>query len=115
VQRDDAAERRCCTIRASLAQDDVIDVLRSHPGALHDGIDHGGSQIFYWDVAEDPAVAADWGAQRGAQDNVIIVLVGHRSLLSRSEEHTSELQSRFDLVCRLLLEKKKKKKIEDTH
>src|SRR5438067_4093164 len=26
---------------------------------------------------------------------------------NRSEEHTSELQSRFDLVCRLLLEKKK--------
>src|SRR5438067_5708285 len=33
----------------------------------------------------------------------------------RSEEHTSELQSRFDLVCRLLLEKKKKKtkKLQD--
>src|SRR5690349_24900409 len=30
----------------------------------------------------------------------------------RSEEHTSELQSRRDLVCRLLLEKKKKKKIK---
>src|SRR5690349_23081974 len=30
--------------------------------------------------------------------------------LLRSEEHTSELQSRRDLVCRLLLEKKKKKK-----
>src|SRR2546421_5934116 len=29
---------------------------------------------------------------------------------NRSEEHTSELQSRSDLVCRLLLEKKKKKK-----
>src|SRR2546421_12819328 len=29
---------------------------------------------------------------------------------TRSEEHTSELQSRSDLVCRLLLEKKKKKK-----
>src|SRR5438105_5492478 len=28
-------------------------------------------------------------------------------ILSRSEEHTSELQSRVDLVCRLLLEKKK--------
>src|SRR5699024_11604790 len=28
-------------------------------------------------------------------------------LSNRSEEHTSELQSRFDLVCRLLLEKKK--------
>src|SRR5437868_11913639 len=29
------------------------------------------------------------------------------SFFGRSEEHTSELQSRFDLVCRLLLEKKK--------
>src|SRR5699024_11860609 len=29
------------------------------------------------------------------------------SIRVRSEEHTSELQSRFDLVCRLLLEKKK--------
>src|SRR5699024_12865592 len=35
--------------------------------------------------------------------------IRHRQYL-RSEEHTSELQSRFDLVCRLLLEKKKKKK-----
>src|SRR5207249_9615704 len=34
-----------------------------------------------------------------------VVLVGEMS----SEEHTSELQSRFDLVCRLLLEKKKHK------
>src|SRR5260370_24945357 len=31
------------------------------------------------------------------------------NLLSRSEEHTSELQSHLNLVCRLLLEKKKKK------
>src|SRR5699024_11656654 len=30
-----------------------------------------------------------------------------RAPRGRSEEHTSELQSRFDLVCRLLLEKKK--------
>src|SRR5699024_9304413 len=36
---------------------------------------------------------------------------------ARSEEHTSELQSRFDLVCRLLLEKKKRKMIrtQPTH
>src|SRR5690349_25036344 len=32
------------------------------------------------------------------------------AVVLRSEEHTSELQSRRDLVCRLLLEKKKKKK-----
>src|SRR6266849_6534947 len=35
---------------------------------------------------------------------------GRKPLPVRSEEHTSELQSRVDLVCRLLLEKKKKKK-----
>src|SRR5437868_14301198 len=33
--------------------------------------------------------------------------VGDSEGVCRSEEHTSELQSRFDLVCRLLLEKKK--------
>src|SRR5260221_8937660 len=35
--------------------------------------------------------------------------VGGRPRKTRSEEHTSELQSHSDLVCRLLLEKKKKK------
>src|SRR5207249_11497203 len=35
--------------------------------------------------------------------------VPQSSCRTRSEEHTSELQSRFDLVCRLLLEKKKVK------
>src|SRR5215204_7444744 len=34
-----------------------------------------------------------------------------RTRRSRSEEHTSELQSHSDIVCRLLLEKKNKKKI----
>src|SRR5438874_3527753 len=39
------------------------------------------------------------------------LLLEHHGLVRvlRSEEHTSELQSRRDLVCRLLLEKKKKK------
>src|SRR5438034_8309620 len=35
-------------------------------------------------------------------------LAEHRAVRERSEEHTSELQSHSDLVCRLLLEKKKK-------
>src|SRR5699024_11343414 len=34
------------------------------------------------------------------------VISQHNKYKIRSEEHTSELQSRFDLVCRLLLEKK---------
>src|SRR5437868_10504633 len=37
---------------------------------------------------------------------VLPLVVVFASAFSRSEEHTSELQSRFDLVCRLLLEKK---------
>src|SRR5438034_10611472 len=36
---------------------------------------------------------------------------GTDSAVSRSEEHTSELQSHSDLVCRLLLEKKKRKNL----
>src|SRR5687768_17884523 len=38
--------------------------------------------------------------------------VGRQTLVVRSEEHTSELQSRLHLVCRLLLEKKKKTQYE---
>src|SRR5690554_7337540 len=40
---------------------------------------------------------------------VYIFFILIQTILSRSEEHTSELQSRPHLVCRLLLEKKKKK------
>src|SRR5699024_12144266 len=36
---------------------------------------------------------------------IFLLSYKHRSNIARSEEHTSELQSRFDLVCRLLLEK----------
>ena len=46
-------------------------------------------------------------------DNLKKIDNGKRNLeiiYVRSEEHTSELQSRTNLVCRLLLEKKKKKK-----
>src|SRR3712207_8496866 len=43
-----------------------------------------------------------WGSNGGATNSAIA------SITRRSEEHTSELQSRQYLVCRLLLEKKKK-------
>src|SRR5437868_14842551 len=48
------------------------------------------------------------GDRRAAIRHMVHVDLGHRLEPCRSEEHTSELQSRFDLVCRLLLEKKKK-------
>src|SRR2546422_7329382 len=41
-----------------------------------------------------------------AEDVVAVVEHQHPAVAARSEEHTSELQSRLHLVCRLLLEKK---------
>src|SRR5207249_9461811 len=49
-------------------------------------------------------VGAKVRAAGGAPDARVL---GDLDGANRSEEHTSELQSRFDLVCRLLLEKKK--------
>src|SRR5687768_18331990 len=51
-------------------------------------------ELFTSETQYPGAVAADFGQDRGGFDG-------------RSEEHTSELQSRLHLVCRLLLEKKK--------
>src|SRR5690349_23779727 len=51
-----------------------------------------------------------WVARRSPELVRTIQAAGHEIASHRSEEHTSELQSRRDLVCRLLLEKKKKKK-----
>src|SRR5690349_24113336 len=53
-------------------------------------------------------VVADAGAARAAVPPIRFVEIPQLQR-PRSEEHTSELQSRRDLVCRLLLEKKKKK------
>src|SRR5690625_6183277 len=47
---------------------------------------------------------------REAAENRRAVVAMSREIDARSEEHTSELQSRGHLVCRLLLEKKKKER-----
>src|SRR2546426_6646835 len=49
-----------------------------------------------------------------AEDDHDELLPVAKKLLKRSEEHTSELQSPCNLVCRLLLEKKKKKERDHT-
>src|SRR3712207_6860764 len=54
-----------------------------------------------------PLEAADVG--------VMVATDAQRSLTERSEEHTSELQSRQYLVCRLLLEKKKTHSTQTHH
>src|SRR5206468_12797775 len=60
----------------------------------------GGGEGCRRERADDPRVRHRMGP---AQGDALLGL--------RSEEHTSELQSRSDLVCRLLLEKKKTKKL----
>src|SRR2546430_10615252 len=57
-----------------------------------------------WCVCAGTLGGAEWHRRRGHA-----ALRGRRS---RSEEHTSELQSQSNLVCRLLLEKKKKTDIQ---
>src|SRR5690242_21310303 len=52
-------------------------------------------------AAEQPPVQVGRHRQHAAADR-------HARLVLRSEEHTSELQSHVNLVCRLLLEKKKR-------
>src|SRR5690554_7780484 len=52
--------------------------------------------------------------ERNIKQNRLKFTTDLASAVKRSEEHTSELQSRPHLVCRLLLEKKNKKKIKTT-
>src|SRR5690349_22553599 len=69
------------------------------------GVARAGAQVeggFLEEVQFDAAGPKHDGGRGSAVERDGVVL-------PRSEEHTSELQSRRDLVCRLLLEKKKKK------
>src|SRR5438445_11862820 len=58
----------------------------------------------------DLAVALGHGLLGAVDQHRFLFAAGDAAKRKRSEEHTSELQSRQYLVCRLLLEKKKKKK-----
>src|SRR5699024_12685161 len=58
-------------------------------------------------VAEHAGYRPHESSMPGIASGRILSRRPHQRRFLRSEEHTSELQSRFDLVCRLLLEKKK--------
>src|SRR5690606_40314970 len=78
-----------------------VDQQRTHAfAAIHDAVAHG---------LVEPFEFCAWGLEQGVQgsvDAVLAALLVRRdhavSSESRSEEHTSELQSRENLVCRLL-------------
>src|SRR5437667_2317740 len=61
-------------------------------------------------VVRNPMMAYGIAQLRIAHDLLLIRQDFPHNIAVRSEEHTSELQSHHDLVCRLLLEKKNKKK-----
>src|SRR2546422_7058495 len=63
----------------------------------------------------EPANTATWlsSSRRSANVSHVIAVRSRSPPTSRSEEHTSELQSRLHLVCRLLLEKKKNMHLSD--
>src|SRR3712207_9337930 len=66
--------------------------------------DHPRQALFVPDTRLEPVVLRE--LLQGAPYEDLAVLDGAASVNPRSEEHTSELQSRQYLVCRLLLEKK---------
>src|SRR5690606_41498793 len=71
-------------------------------------LDHAHSdQVRHESVVRAPIARPDRPAEQAATERPGF----GRPAVRRSEEHTSELQSRENLVCRLLLEKKKKKNI----
>src|SRR5690606_41605961 len=86
----------------TLSLHDALPILVGQVGA--DGVLLVGVQP--GDVPEHVAAAEQLGEAREAGPR----RGRGRCVLHRSEEHTSELQSRENLVCRLLLEKKKRKK-----
>src|SRR5690606_41612021 len=59
----------------------------------------------------DPHVAAPRGRAPGSARSLPRAIGARVRIAARSEEHTSELQSRENLVCRLLLEKKNSSEI----
>src|SRR5699024_9635765 len=68
-------------------------------------LDPDGNKLFDKALPQDETKLRELFTQLQNHGEVLMVVDQPNTI--RSEEHTSELQSRFDLVCRLLLEKKK--------
>src|SRR5205807_3115052 len=65
------------------------------------------SAKFGWDAIKTAITGSCWIGAGFCLASLVLAIVNHSLDGSRSEEHTSELQSPCNLVCRLLLEKKK--------
>src|SRR3989449_3103937 len=112
------AEAHATTFAAGLATQGMRPVVaiystflqRAYDSIIHDIAIQQLPVIFCLDRAG--MVGEDGQTHMGLYDIAYLLAVPHMTVTApkdRSEEHTSELQSRLHLVCRLLLEKKKKK------
>src|SRR5438067_7123006 len=79
--------------------------IRNYPGALA-FTDTATTEIYTLSL-HDALPIFEHRAGHRLEEPAVVRDEDHARVERRSEEHTSELQSRFDLVCRLLLEKKK--------
>src|SRR5699024_12526620 len=82
----------------------AIDYIEEHAGYERYTIPAGTYEFLEDDVETVAAYAVLVGNTDTISEELGYELA--KLMVERSEEHTSELQSRFDLVCRLLLEKK---------
>src|SRR5690606_39819150 len=95
-------------LREALVTADVIaaeDTRRTRALAAALGVRPEGRIVSFYDAVELDKVPMLMGAIWEGETVLLVTDAGMPSV-SRSEEHTSELQSRENLVCRLLLEKK---------
>src|SRR5688572_31572750 len=86
-------------------------LFRSKPEGSRDGLEKNSivNVVLGFELSDPVIVVADGVTVAASSVGKFCRPFGPASP-SRSEEHTSELQSQSNLVCRLLLEKKKKKK-----
>src|SRR5690606_40036573 len=92
--------------RASASASALCTCTTSNPSCTTRAI----AQLLWFNAASDSGGQNACGSNHSSRAVVRESPVANRTT-SRSEEHTSELQSRENLVCRLLLEKKKHSKI----
>src|SRR2546422_1280659 len=114
-----AEGRRAAHLAELFREIGLSDVSIDHAGNVHGWLGKNGRREA-GEVGGPVVLAAHLDTVFGAEVDVAVERRGQRlegpgisdnarGLAARSEEHTSELQSRLHLVCRLLLEKKKKK------
>src|SRR5690242_21642227 len=107
---------RRLTSAVYLANKNIYEAAEAHPeqhgmGATLTAAWIDGSKLSIAHVGDSRAYLLRGGTlQQLTNDHSLVAEQVRRGILTRSEEHTSELQSHVNLVCRLLLEKKKKKK-----